>query len=98
MGGVLLSKNIERLLESSLLDQAVSSEISTRRISGDEILFCEETLRSSVVSSRKVDLGKPEGILVVTCRILERMRKEVGKEDEPVKASSLSPMKMAESY
>ena len=88
----------------------MSGQISTGWISCDKVLFGEEALGASVVASGEVDLGQPEGIFVV---FLKKIRSDqyghIHRVDTEgyrrksessirVKARSLSPMKIAESY
>lgn len=65
MRRVSFSENCEGFIVAGLLDKTVACEVSTRRVSGDEILLGEEGLGASVVASSKVNLGEPKGILVV---------------------------------
>jgi len=65
MGGIPVTEHIEGFLKFSLFNEAVTREISTRGIPRNEVLPREETLSASVVSSREVDLGQPEGIFVI---------------------------------
>lgn len=70
MGWVLFPQDVQCFFESALLDQAVSSQVSTRGVSSDQVLFGEEALGSSVVARREMDLRKPECVFVVFCRLL----------------------------
>jgi hypothetical protein len=100
---IALAEDGQGLFESGLLDEAVTGKIAAGRITADEILLGEERLRTCVVASRKVDLGQPEGIVVV---IWERSHALAGLRrlqdlplvDRLVMARSLSPIKMADSY
>lgn len=65
VGWVLLAENVERFFESALPDEAVSSQISTRGVSSDEVLFREKALGSSVVAGGEMDLRQPECVLVI---------------------------------
>lgn len=68
MRRIALPQDSQGLVESRLFDQAVSGKIATGRVAADEVLLGEERLRTCVVSSRKVDLGQPKGIVVVVYR------------------------------
>ena len=65
MCGVALPKNSERLLKSRLFYEAVGGKILAGGVAADEVLLGEEGLSSCVVSVGKVDLGQPEGVVVV---------------------------------
>ena len=54
--GVLFAKNSKGFVESALLDEAVSGQVSTRGVSSDEVLLREKTLGSSVVAGGEMDL------------------------------------------
>lgn len=77
----------------------MAGQVPTRRVADDQVLLREEALGSSVVPCREVNLSQPEGVFVVFCiyfvsfKTVQKQRWVVR-----VKASSLSPMKMAESY
>lgn len=65
MSRVALPKDSQSLFETGLLDEAVTGKIAASRVAADEVLFGEERLSTCVIASRKVDLGQPEGIVVV---------------------------------
>lgn len=46
----------------------MAGEIAAGWAAADEVLFGEKRLSSCVVSSRKMDLGQPKGIVVVICK------------------------------
>lgn len=60
----------------------------------------EKALRTSIIPSREVDLGQPEGIFIVTYQATNQLQDSLNKSmrELPVKAKSLSPMNMADSY
>lgn len=62
---VALAEDGKSLFEAVLLYEAVPGEVSAGGVARDEVLLGEEGLRARVVSGREVDLGEPEGILVV---------------------------------
>jgi len=96
---VLLAQHIECFFEPALLDEAVSRQISTRGVPRDQVLFGEKALGSSIVSGGEMDLGEPEGIFVVFWpQISRRIGRGESRNAVLVNASSLSPMKMADSY
>lgn len=102
---IALPKDSQGLVESRLLDETVPGKIATRRVAADEVLLGEERLRTRVVSSRKVDLGQPKGIVVVVYKSGYTCISPDVYHDEwllgghrLVKARSLSPIKMADSY
>lgn len=66
---VLFTKDIESLLKSALLNQAMAGEISAGWVSCNQILFREEALRSSVIACREMNLRKPESVLIVVYRM-----------------------------
>jgi hypothetical protein len=95
--GIFVSENCKGFLKFELLDETMSSKISARRAMLDEAVFHEEALGAGIVSGGEMDLGKPERIF----RIIYPSQSlcSVNREDNVlVKASSLSPMYMAESY
>lgn len=99
VGWILLAKNAKRFFESTLLDEAVSSQISTRGVSSDEVLFREKALGSSVVPRGEMDLGQPKCVLVIfSSQVSIHNHFSIDGKSLRVNASSLSPMKMAESY
>lgn len=67
VGRILLAKNVQRFIESRLLDLTVCGQVFAGRVAGDEVLFGEEALSSRIVSGGEVDLGKPECVFVVVC-------------------------------
>jgi hypothetical protein len=62
------AKEGESIAVVALLDQAVRSEIATRRVGADKAVFGQQRVRSGVVASSEVDLSQPKGILIVLCR------------------------------
>jgi hypothetical protein len=65
VGGVSVAEDLEGFSVAVLLDEAVAGEVAARGVSGDEVLLGEEGLGSGVVARGKVDLGEPEGVVVV---------------------------------
>ena len=57
----------------------------------NKIMFGEKALSASVVASREMDLGKPEGIFWVVWRLLASCNSMVDS-SSLVRASSLSPI------
>lgn len=65
MGGVAVAEDVEGLGVAALLDEAVAGEVAARWVPGDEVVLCEEGLRAGVVARVEVDLGEPEGVVIV---------------------------------
>ena len=95
---ILFPQDVQSIFESILLYVAVSCKILTGRAMIDEVVFGEEALSTSVVASGEVDLSQEESVISIACRMLANFRKASSYSDVPVKASNLSPMKIAVSY
>lgn len=65
MRGVPVAEDIERLCVAALLDEAVAGKVAARGVPGDEVVFREEGLGAGVVARVEVDLGEPEGVVIV---------------------------------
>lgn len=70
MSGILFAQECEGFVKSGLLDKTVRGKVPARGISGNEILFGQEALGSSVIACGEVDLGKPKGIFVIVWQSL----------------------------
>lgn len=64
IGGILIPKNRQSLIELVLLDITVGGEVATGAASGDEVLAGKKCERTREIVVREVNLGKPERIRV----------------------------------
>jgi hypothetical protein len=63
--GIPFAEHAECFFVPRLLDEAVASEISTRGIAVNEVLFGEESLSSRIVPRGEVNLSQPEGVIII---------------------------------